>query len=1374
VRLSKLCRPAFALLCASIFFVPAAGAIAPAGSPIPVSGLVLGPGSKPLQDARVVLVPVASMAEDSRLELEGKAHLEPVASVTTGADGSFRLEAPEPGMWKVRVEARGLVPREIALIPLIEATELPVVEMEQDAKLEVRVTGPDGAPLAGARVRISEEMDLSSMMSRSMDGWSVPARIARADAKGVAVLPRAAEEKLLVEAGVEGQPVAVAQAVRNGSVTLRLPTGTLRSIRVVDADGKKPVGNVYVHAGEQHWSLGRTSEEGLFAVPVLRDRKEQILLLTEDGRYLEATLDPLTREAKTREAKEPRTLRLPGRESVTGRVVSAADGRPVAGALVWNMDPGAFQRAGVDGAYRIDLRPDLPNVILAAAPGFLPSVPSLSNSGPDRGPTVALVPALTAGGVVVDEKGAPVADVKVEVLARSLSHRTASFGNGENSGRTQASGRFRIGGLEAGTVHELRFSKDGFAPASAELPPLEAGRPVSDLRIVLRKGRTGFGRVVNRTEEPVVGAEVVLRRGSGSDRRASLLRALDEEASGREAITGAEGRFEIHDLPAGTYELAVKGRGYAPLGVPGLAIPEGAGSTDLGTLILAPGIAVDGHVVDAQGQPIAGVEVILSLPSEFMPVFLREGGSSPAAVTGADGFFRIEDRGAGETIDLLARRTGYAAAGAPGIQLPLEKPVRLVLTPALAVEGRAVDPDGRPVPGAMVFVVPEDLMSMGAMSGTAAPMQAVADTDGLFRVEGVAPGSIELHAMALGRQQATLKNLEVRSGQDLTGLEVVLAAGAIVEGRILSSSGQPVVGAEVALMEAEISFGVVSSDGDGHYRLEGVAPGMRTVLVSHQSYRPVQRQVEVRGGSNVLDLTLEAGSSRISGRVVDQEGASIPNARVFLRGDFSFGGDTATGVSGPDGSFTLSGVSDGTYQIYASKDGFAMSRDRRAVVVADGGSVDGVEIRLSTGGSIIGRILGLDFTQLSQVTVQLVFSDQAGQVRPDGSYRIDHVEPGEVRVVAALAGGTRQAEGEVVLEPGVAEARLDLEFGKGFILTGRVLLNGEPRRGERLMVMSKSGGSPRWGTTDQEGGFRFDGLAAGDYMLHLAGRNAGRQEEITLTEDRDLLIELRTASISGRVMDAAARRPLTNAMVLVAPSEASADAEGQGSAHDTTTDSRGVFVLRDVAEGRWTIEASLAGYAPTEAEIQVVAGTPVEGVELTLQPAEGLILEVLLPSGSPPAAVAVWVLDTAGRLVSSATWPVGEGGRVQITDMAAGTWELLLDVPGSPLVSVPVTVPGHSRVVLPQPSGLELLVVPLHNDGKRGKLRLTDQSGKLFRMPMAGGVLSDFVLEAGEVKFDRIPAGVWTITVTSDDGRAWSSSIFFPPGKPAQVVLTDE
>lgn len=70
-----------------------------------MSGQVLGPGSAPLAGARVLLAPVPSFAASCHLELEGKAEVAPVVSVSTGADGSFLLEAPSPacgGSWSRR------------------------------------------------------------------------------------------------------------------------------------------------------------------------------------------------------------------------------------------------------------------------------------------------------------------------------------------------------------------------------------------------------------------------------------------------------------------------------------------------------------------------------------------------------------------------------------------------------------------------------------------------------------------------------------------------------------------------------------------------------------------------------------------------------------------------------------------------------------------------------------------------------------------------------------------------------------------------------------------------------------------------------------------------------------------------------------------------------------------------------------------------------------------------------------------------------------------------------------------------------------------------------------------------------------------------
>src|SRR6185295_5002668 len=73
----------------------------------------------------------------------------------TDAQGRFVLAAPTPGLFKVRVQASGYVPAELALEPLIEPVDLPDAEMALDAGLAVKVVGADGKPIAGARIRLA-------------------------------------------------------------------------------------------------------------------------------------------------------------------------------------------------------------------------------------------------------------------------------------------------------------------------------------------------------------------------------------------------------------------------------------------------------------------------------------------------------------------------------------------------------------------------------------------------------------------------------------------------------------------------------------------------------------------------------------------------------------------------------------------------------------------------------------------------------------------------------------------------------------------------------------------------------------------------------------------------------------------------------------------------------------------------------------------------------------------------------------------------------------------------------------------------------------------------------------------------------------------
>jgi protocatechuate 3,4-dioxygenase beta subunit len=1352
-----------------LLLLPAAAAAAP----IAVSGQVSGPGGSPVSGARVFLIPIPTLAETARLELEGRADPEPVATASTGTDGSFRVQAPDAGMWKVAVQAKGMLPQEFLLQPLLEETELPALEMERDAGLEVRVTGPDGKPAAGARVRAGEPETRRRFAFGFRPQWQTPIRAALTDAKGVAVLPRGGKERLQVLAGAAGLPFVEQEEVGGASVTLRIPAGTAREIRVMDAAGKSPVTGVYVRVGESRWIAGRTSEDGGFSLSLASKKKERIVLSAEDGRTLETYAEPL-KPGET----GPRVLQLPGLETLTGRVVSAADGRPVAGALVWGLDPGAARRTGADGAYRVPVIAGRDAFFQAAAAGFLAADGEVGvQPGLRRGPTLVLEPALALVGVVVDEQDRPVPGVQIQASAQPTNRmRSPAMLRSGGLSRTAASGRFRLAGLVAGMGHDLKLSKAGFAVLRSEVPPLEPGRPAAELRLVLRKGRTAFGRVVDGAERPVAGARIALRPSGGGDMR-MIRRLLAADTSRYEATADATGRFEVRDVPAGTYELTARGGGFAPITVPGLAVPEGGGSTDLGTVVLAPGVAVEGYVVDPEGRPVAGAEVrVIEAAADPMSRFLSQDEPELAATSAADGYFRIEDRRPGESVDVDASRAGYAPAQASGVQVPPDPPIRLELKPSAAVEGRTVDPDGKPIAGARVSVHPSDPMSMGrGFRAFSASMsrQAVSDETGFFRLEDVIPGGIELMAMATGYQQAEIQNLEVRSGQELRSLEVVLAPGAVVEGRVLSPSGQPLAGAEVGVVQPShgfgFGFGAATTDGDGRYRLEGVAPGTRSVQAEHKSYRRAIKELDVRLGENTLDLRLEGGVE-VSGRVVDEGGQPVPSARVSLREGWS-SWNRPSATSAADGSFTLDGVADGTYRLAAEKEGFASSRDGVEVTVA-GSSVGGVEVKLGTGGAIVGQLSGLDFAELSQVRIWLVSgSRQTGVVSPDGSYRIEHVAPGEQRVTASLPGGARQAEGRVTLDPGAPEARLDLEFGGGLTLSGRVLRNGEPAVGLNVMV-SGGGAGGRFGDTDHQGRFRFEGLDAGPYELEVFGFRSGSRhhEQVDLTADRDLLIDLRSVAVTGRVVDSADQSPIPNAQVTLLAAEA--EPQGPFQAIETTSDTRGVFRLRDVGEGGWKLRAVLPGYAPAEVDVQVAEGTPVDGVEIALQATEGVVLEVLLASGRPPDEVSTSVLDAAGRVVASASYPTGEDGRVRIASVAPGTWELLLEADGTAAVSLPVTAPGNAgRVILPQPGGLNLKVPSLADARVGAKVTLVDSGGKPYRTPWGNAIMQDFDLYGGTRKFERLPPGNWTVNVSATDGRTWTGKATVVPGGMAEVTL---
>lgn len=1330
---------------------------------IPITGRVLAPDGKPAAGVRVLLVPELPQFERAKLELGGKAGPAPAATAATDAAGSFRITAPDVGMWTVWLEAPGCVPLETALLPLTEETELADAQLVPDAGLQVKVTDPQGKPVANAWVRVE-----SPRATLAEQPWQVPLRrIAFTDAGGGVTVPRTLDEALTVWAAAPGFLPDRREKVHGSSASLRLAAGTPRRIEVRDERGKAMAGAL-VALTDSSWIAGRTAEGGGLDL-VIPASGVDLRLAAEDGRRLDYRL----RAAKPEE-KGAAVIALKAPAPAAGKVVSGRDGRPIPGALVWpDRDLGAGTRAGKDGTFRLahveaDVR------VYATAPGYFTD---LGRAAGGRLPTFTLPPRLSAAGIVVDEAGHPVAGANLRAVptADPRGDRHPSAGSGGGYTRSAASGRFQLSRLAAGVTYELRAEHAGFAPTRQELPARAPGSPAPNLRVVLHPGRTAFGKVIGADQKPVAGARVSLQPTLPADLVARIW-AIRDPGRSPAVATDASGRFEIRSLPAGTFDLAVRARGFAPLTVPALAIPAGKGTTDLGTVQLAPGGTIHGVVVDPQGEPVADAEV-QPWGAERAGVMIRAGRASddgPAPVfTAADGTFTLEDLAPGAALDLVVTHPGYGPGAAPGVAVPSETPVRVVLQPAARVSGHVTGPDGKPVAGATVALRESATQVVGNPFShpTRKAHEGVTDDDGAFSFPDVSPGPFQIIATAPRHQRAELRGLEVKPGQDLSGLAILLPAGATVEGKVLAPDGQPLEGADVSVADTSInglpgfSFQSATTDADGQYRIEGISPGPHTLEARAAGYRRAVRDVEATVEPRRVDFQLDRGLE-VSGRVVDDAGSPVPDARVFISGGTA-GSFQSVVISAGDGAFRIPSVEDGTYSLRAAKKGYSAGHIEQDVTVA-GAPVSGIELRLSpTGeGAITGRLTGLAFSQLASVRLRVNSSLAFGTVDAEGGYRIEHVSPGTWTVQATVPDTPLHAEGQVTLEEGATEARLDLRFGGGHTLSGVVLRNGEPYAGAALVLM-RSGTSLR-AATDYQGEFRFEGIEDGTYELQ-AGTGSGvwHHEEVDVSGDQTLRVELRTVSLSGRVVDATDSSPVAGAKIFLRAAEGF-----PGSFFpDATTDARGVFQLAEVGEGSWTVQATREGYATAERKIEVESGSPPGDLEIRLDPTEGVTVEALLPTGRPPDRIRVAALDGGGQVVATGTFPTGENGRTRISNVPPGSWLLLVDSDQSATAMAAASVPGPAvQVVLP-PAGRLQVQVPALADGPDAKLVLSGTGGLYRTLDWSGAVRSEWDLEAGKWSFDRVPAGVWQVTARAADGRSWSGTATVTPGGAAVVEL---
>jgi len=330
-------------------------------------------------------------------------------------------------------------------------------------------------------------------------------------------------------------------------------------------------------------------------------------------------------------------------------------------------------------------------------------------------------------------------------------------------------------------------------------------------------------------------------------------------------------------------------------------------------------------------------------------------------------------------------------------------------TPAPAATGRlsgrvTVEGTNAPVAGARVMVLTIMRAAMPPSGPMPIPPQVMTDQDGRFVFNSVAPGEYRIDVQKTGfaslmDPSTRPRTYTVAAGQALDNVSIVLQKGAVITGKVLDQKGEPVTDAHVMALRRFTPPGATAvpsrlipapmqgpqqTNDIGEYRVSGLPPGEYILAASPRgigfggpgmasttghgggtptattTYYPgtvdqaAAQSITVAAGaevSNIVFVLQSAPAYRVSGIVVDENGAPIAHAMVMLmldpRGGLMFMGPGGNAQTGDDGRFSIGDVTPGTYRLNAS-----------VMIMNSGGGTGGVSAVSIGGGSFTSWTVG--------------------------------------------------------------------------------------------------------------------------------------------------------------------------------------------------------------------------------------------------------------------------------------------------------------------------------------------------------------------------------------------------------------------------------
>jgi len=311
-----------------------------------------------------------------------------------------------------------------------------------------------------------------------------------------------------------------------------------------------------------------------------------------------------------------------------------------------------------------------------------------------------------------------------------------------------------------------------------------------------------------------------------------------------------------------------------------------------------------------------------------------------------------------------------------------------------------------PIAGARVTLFPNQpprppTSPMGPGRMMWRPMQTQTDDDGRFVFEKVETGVYRLDVQKAGfasvGEPGRAPTTEVAAGKT-TDVALTLQKGGVIAGKVLDAKGEPLPDVRMMAMHrldrrnmppqaanavflAPAAAGGQQQTNDlGEFRIANLAPGEYYVAAMPNGVMPfggsgttptatgkanlttyypgtndqaAAAPVKVTAGETVYNIVFSMQSApgfRVSGRVVDENGAPVSGAMVMLMPARPAGmmGGPNHATSGEDGGFTFVDIPSASYRVNASMP-IQVGNGRGGTISTSGATVSGSSVTMSSG-----------------------------------------------------------------------------------------------------------------------------------------------------------------------------------------------------------------------------------------------------------------------------------------------------------------------------------------------------------------------------------------------------------------------------------------